>query len=155
MLSHFDKTDESQAQIQNTSLKGLLIKNLDIAANEGKIERHSLHEYSFGFCRSFRKTTKQLGFHLTFKSSDLQDNIYTTLGEDNEVIFEKLFLYGPIFIPNAETLIMFYDSIKNSFILSCDSRSTPRKTVDTLLKNQVDDGSAQNNNSPKYLIAAH
>ena len=38
ILSHFDKIDESQAQIHNTSLEHLLINN-DVAANKGKIER--------------------------------------------------------------------------------------------------------------------
>ena len=50
---------------------------------------------------------------------------------------------------------MFDDSIKNSFTLSFDSWSTDRETVDTQLENQVDIGSAQNNNSPIYLIVAH
>ena len=38
-LTHFDKIDESQPQIQITSLKQLLINNHDIALNKGKIEQ--------------------------------------------------------------------------------------------------------------------
>ena len=47
---------------------------------------------------------------------------------------------------------MFDDSIKDFFTLSFDSWTSDRKTVDTQLGHQVDIGSAQNFNSPKYLI---
>ena len=47
---------------------------------------------------------------------------------------------------------MFDYSIKNSFTLSFDSWSTDRKTVNTQLEYQVDIGTAQNINSPRYLI---
>ena len=50
---------------------------------------------------------------------------------------------------------MFNDSIKISSTLSFDFRSTVIKTVDTQLKYQVDIGSAQIINSPKYLIVTH
>ena len=50
---------------------------------------------------------------------------------------------------------MSNDSIKNTFTLSFDSRSTDRKTVDTQLENQVDMGPAQKINSPKYLTVAN
>ena len=40
LLSHFDKIDESQAEINNTSLKHLLVNKHDIAANQGKIIGH-------------------------------------------------------------------------------------------------------------------
>ena len=39
-LSHFDKNDESHAQIQNTSLKHPFINNHDVAANKGKRKGH-------------------------------------------------------------------------------------------------------------------
>ena len=100
----------------------------------------------------FKKGTKQLGFHLTFKTTDLQDVIYITLGDDIKVNFDKLNV--PIFFPDAPTQILFGDSNKNSFRLSFDSRSTDRKTVDTQLEYEIDIGSAQNFNSPKYLIVA-
>ena len=50
---------------------------------------------------------------------------------------------------------MFNISIKNSFTLSFDSCSTVKKTVDTRLEYQVDIGSAQNINSPIYLVKTH
>ena len=155
LLSHFDKVDESEFEMGNTSHKRLLINNHDLPANKAKIEGQLPLEHIFGFCKTFEKITKQLGFHLTFKRVDLQDNIYTTLGDDNKVNFDKLILYVLILIPDAQTQIMFNDSIENSFTLSFDSWSSDRKTVGTLLEYQVDIGSAQNINSPKYLLVAH
>ena len=38
LLSHFDKVDQSQAQIEDTSLKHLLFKNHDEAAKKSKIK---------------------------------------------------------------------------------------------------------------------
>ena len=49
---------------------------------------------------------------------------------------------------------MFKDSKKSCLTLSFGSWSTDRKTVDTQLDYQVDIGSAQYNNSPKYLVVA-
>ena len=106
------------------------------------------------FVKLLKKITKQLGFHITLKAADLQDIINTTLGDNIKVNFDELFLYIPIFISDAQTQIMFNDSIKNSFTLSFDSWSTDRKTVDTQLEYQVDIASARNNNGPKYLILA-
>ena len=66
----------------------------------------------FGFCRTFWKITKQKGFHLTLKTSELQDKILTTLVDDIKVIFYKILLYVPIFIPDAQTQILCNESIK-------------------------------------------
>ena len=71
-LSHFNKNDESQAQIQNTSLKHPPINNQDVAAKKSRIKEQLHLDHIFGFCRTFEKITKQLGFHLTFKTVDLQ-----------------------------------------------------------------------------------
>ena len=89
------------------------------------------------------------------KTADLQDIVYTTLGDNIKVNFTKLFLFVPRFIPDAQTQAMFNYSIKNSFTLSFDHWTSDRKTVDTQLEYQIDIGSAQNVNSPKYLIAVH
>ena len=102
-----------------------------------------------------KKITKHLWFHLNFKTVDLQDISYTTLIDDIKINFDKFFFYVPIFILDAQTQIMFDDSIKTSFKSSFESRSTDRKFVDTQLEYQVDIGSAQNKTSPKYLIVAH
>ena len=66
-----------------------------------------------------------------------------------------MLLFVPILIPDPQRQIMFNDSVQNSFTLSFDSWTSGRKTVDTQLEYQVDIGSVQNINSPKYLIVAH
>ena len=50
---------------------------------------------------------------------------------------------------------MFKDCIKNSFTLSIDSGDTDSKPVNTQLDQKVDLGSAQNINSPKFLMVTH
>ena len=42
LLSHFDKIDESEPEINNTSLRHYLINNHNIAANKGKIKGYLL-----------------------------------------------------------------------------------------------------------------
>ena len=103
------------------------------------------------FVKHFKRITKQLGFHLTFKTADLQDIIYTTLGDGIKVNFIIFFNTFQYFFPMLKQ-ILFNDYIENSFTFSFDSWSTERKTVDTQLDSQVDIGSAQNINSPNYLI---
>ena len=71
MLSHFDKNDGSEGEIENTSLHHHLNKNHDIAGNEVKIESQLPLEHIFGFCRTFKEITKQLRFHVTLKTTDL------------------------------------------------------------------------------------
>ena len=62
----------------------MLIDNHNVAGqevNKGKIKGQLLLENIFGFCKSFTKITKNLGFHIKFKTADLQDIIFTTIGE--------------------------------------------------------------------------
>ena len=54
-LSQFDKIDESQAEINNTSLKHILVNSHDVAANKRNIKRHLPSKHVFGFCRTSRK----------------------------------------------------------------------------------------------------
>ena len=128
LFSHFEKIDESETEIEITSLHHHLNSNHELAANKRKIKGYLPLEHIFRFCKTFKKITKQSGFHLTFKTADLQDIIYTTLGENIKVNFDKLFLFVPILLPDAQTQITFIDSIKD---LSFDFWSTDRKTVDT------------------------
>ena len=79
------------------------------------------------FVEHLKKYIKQLGFNLTLNAADLQDIIYTTLGDDIEVNFDNLLLFVPIFIPDAKTQILFKDSFKKSFAISFDSCSSDRK----------------------------
>ena len=155
LVSHFDKIDESEAEIEKTSLHLHLIINHDLPANKGEVKGVLPLKHIFGFYKTFKKIIKQLGFHPTLSTAGLQDIIYTTLGDNSKVNSDKLFLFLPILIPDAQTQIVFTDSIKDSFPLTSDSWNTDRKTVDTELEHQVDIGIAQNRNSPKYLILAH
>ena len=52
-LSHFDKIDEPEAEIGNTSLHHHLINNHDLAAKKEKIEGILPLEQIFGFCKTF------------------------------------------------------------------------------------------------------
>ena len=56
----------------------MLINN-HIEANRGKIRGQLPLEDVVGFCKTFKKITKSLGFHITFKTNDLQNIIYTTI----------------------------------------------------------------------------
>ena len=129
LSSPFDKIDKSEVEIENSSLHHHLLNNRDVAVNEGRIWKKLPLEQLFGFCKIFEKVAKQLGFYLTFETADLQDYIYTRLGDNVQVNFSKLFLYVPIFIPDASTQTMFNDSIKNSFTSSLGSWSTDKKPV--------------------------
>ena len=120
-LTHFDKIDESQAKNNKTSLKNLLDNNHDIAASRGKNKAHAPLELFYGFCRTVTRTTKQLEFHLSFKTADLQDTIHTILGDVIKVNFDKIFLFLPLLIPDASTQIMLIHSFINISTLSFDS----------------------------------
>ena len=58
----------------------MLIQNHE-AANRGIIKGHLPLQHLFGFCKSFTKVTKNLGFRITFKTANLQDIFYTTIAD--------------------------------------------------------------------------
>ena len=153
IISYFEKINERD--VNNTTLRQRLIINHTVAANKGKLTGQLPLEHIFGFCKTFKKVTKGLGFHISFKTANLQDILFTTIATDNNVTINSLYLFVPTFIPSPETQLMFNDSIKNSFSLSFDSWTTDRKIVNTGLEYQVDIGSSANTNSPKYLIVSH
>ena len=85
LVSQFDNINENDipvlnrladlpTQIQSTPHQKMLINN-HIDANRGKIKGYLYLEDIFGFCKTFKKVTKNLGFHLRFKTNDLQDII--------------------------------------------------------------------------------
>ena len=79
LISCVDKINEND--IGNTSLEQELITNHE-PANRGKmIKRQIPLEYLFGFCKTFKKSTKNLGFIITFKTADIQDIIDSILGD--------------------------------------------------------------------------
>ena len=57
LLSHFEKFDESEAEIENTSLYHHLISNHEIPANNGKIKGVLPLEHIFGFCKTLKNNT--------------------------------------------------------------------------------------------------
>ena len=73
--------------------------DLDKSKNKGQLQV----EHIFGFCGSFRKITKTLGFHLTFKTTELIDIPFTTLHGDIQITNNHLDLFVSTFIPSAET----------------------------------------------------
>ena len=85
LLPQFDNINENDitvlerladlpTQIQSTPHQKMLINNLT-NANKGKIKGYLFLEDIFGFCKTFKKVSKNLGFHLMFKTNDLQDII--------------------------------------------------------------------------------
>ena len=99
-LSQFDNINENDipvvnrladlpVQIRDTPHQKMLI-NKHIDANRGKIKGYLYLEDIFGFCKSFKKVTKNLGFHLSFKTNDLQDIIYTSMTDDINVTNNNL-----------------------------------------------------------------
>ena len=164
LLSQFDNINENDipvlnrladlpVQIQSTPHQKILINN-HTDANKGKIKGYLYLEDSFGFCKTFKKVTKNLGFHLSFKTNDLQDIIYTAMTDDIDVTINNLYLYVPNLIPSVETQVMFNEATQNNYEISYDEWFTERRIIaDTIT--QLDIGSSQNVQSPKYLIGAH
>ena len=115
LLSQFDNLNEgeTEANIRSTSLYKMLINN-HIEVNRGKIKGQLALEDVFGFCKTFKKITKNLGFHIRLKTNDLQNIIYTTIADGIQinVTINSLYLFVPIVTPNSETQVMFNESIK-------------------------------------------
>ena len=140
-------------QIRDTPHQKLLINN-HIDANKDKIKGYLFLEDIFGFCKTFKKVTKILRFLLTFKTNDLQVIIYTSMTGDINVTFENLYLYVPNLIPSVETQVMFNAATQNNYKISYDEWFTERRIISDTIT-QLDIGSSQNVQSPKYLIGAH
>ena len=77
LLACFDKIKENT--INNTSLKELLLDNHTTPANKGQMFGILRIEHFFEFCKTFKKITKGLAFHLTFKTTDSENLVHTTL----------------------------------------------------------------------------
>ena len=130
LLSQFDNINENDlpvlnrfadlpVQIRDTPHQKMLI-NDHTDANKGKIEGYLYLEDVFGFCKSFKKVTKDLGFHLTFKTNDLQDIIYTSLTDDIIVTINFLYLYVPNLTPSIETQVMYNEATQINYKITYD-----------------------------------
>ena len=105
LMFYFDKINETEAGIDNSSLKQIIINNYTVVgttaevgageAIKGKINGQLPLEHIFGFCKTFKKVTKGLGFQLTLKTSDFQDILYTTIGDAINVTTNSLYLIVP------------------------------------------------------------
>ena len=98
-------------------------------ANKGKIKGYLYLEDIFGYCRTFKKVTKNLGFDLTFKTNDLQNIIYSSMADDINVTINNLYLYVPNLIPNVETQLMFNEATQNNYKISFDEWYTERRAI--------------------------
>ena len=164
LLSQFDNINEkvgadehaTTAIIQDTSLNKMLIANHENDPNRGKIKGQLPMEHMFVFCKTFKKVTKNLGIRITLKTANLQDIIYTTIADATpiNVTINSLYLFIPFLIPTTETQLMFNESIQNNYRIFFDEWYTERRIVTDQIF-QVDVGSAQSVNSPKYLTCAH
>ena len=108
----------------------------------------------FGFCKTFRKVTKSLGFHLMFKTNDLQNIIYSSMADDINVTINNLYLYLPNLILSVETQVMINEATQNAYKISYDEYFTERRVISNQIT-QLDTVSSQKVNSPKYLVGAH
>ena len=66
----------------------------------------------------------------------------------------NLYLYVPNLIPKVETQIIFNGATQNNYKLTFDEWYTERR-VKSDTNTQMDIGTSQHVNSPKYLIVAH
>ena len=164
LLSQFDNINENDIpvlerladlppQIRDTPHQKLLVNN-HTDANKGKIKGYLYLEDIFGFCKTFKRVTKNLGSHRVFETNHLQNIIYSSMADDINVTINNLYLYVPILIPNVETQVMFNEATQNKYKISYDKKFTKRRVISDLIT-QVDIRSSQQVNSPKYLIGAH
>ena len=92
LLSQFHNINEGNgtADFDSTSLKKMLINNHDLS-NKGKIKGQLPLEHIFGFCKSFKKITKNLGFMVTLRTADLHDIFFTSIGDNINVTINSLY----------------------------------------------------------------
>ena len=164
LLSQFDNINENDIpilerladlppQIRDLPHQKKLINN-HTDANNGKIKGYLYLEDIFGFCKTFKKVNKNLGFHLTFKTNDLKNIILSSMADDINVTINNLYLYVPNLIPSVETQVMFNEATQNSYKISFDECYTERRVIsDTITQMDID--TSQHVNSPKNLIGAH
>ena len=164
LLSQFDNINENDLpvlerladlppQIRDSPHHKMLINN-HTDANKGKIKGYLYLEDIFGFCKTFKKVTKNLGFHITFKTNDLQNIIYSSMADDINVTINNLYLYVPNLIPSVETQVMFNEATQNNYKIYFDERYTERRIISDTIT-QMDIGTSQHVNSPLFLIGAH
>ena len=163
LLSQFDNNNENDipilerladlpVQIRDTAHQKMLINNYT-DAKKGKIKGYLYLKDLFGFCKTFKKVTKKLGFHLTFKTKGLQNIKYSSMADDINVSINNLYLYVRNLIPNFETQVMFNEATQNNYEIFFDEWYTEQRIISDT-NTQLDIGTSQHVNSPNYLIGA-
>ena len=145
MLSYFDEIRESQNGMKGSSLNQVLTDNHEQVADSGRITSQLPFGNLFRFCKTSRKITKNLCFHLNLRNAYLQDVIHKTIGDINKTKLRTFHLFVPEINPVPATQTMFNESIKTSFTLPFDSWTTDRRTVDTVVDDQLHLGSSSDN----------
>ena len=137
----------------------MLINSHTNEDNKGRIRANLPLDYIFGFCKTFKKNNKDLGFGLQLKTSnEKRNNIYTDLEfgrNDFNVTINSIYLLIPSLVPSAEQQQIFNETIRENFTLSFDAWVTDTKPVNTGNEYRLEIGSASNINIPLYLIVVH
>ena len=76
------------------------------------------------------------------------------MGDDINVTINNLYLYVPNLLPSVETQVMFNEATQNNYKIFFDEWYTERRILSDTFT-QLDIGTSQHVNSPKYLIGAH
>ena len=148
-----ERLSDLPPQIRDSLHQKMLINNqtdVDKSKNKGYLYLGDI----FGFWKTFKKVAKNLGFYLTFKTNDLQNIIYSSMADDINVTVNNLYLYVPNLLPNVETQVMFNEATQNNYKISFDEWYTERRVISDTIT-QLDIGTSQRVNSPKFLIGAH
>ena len=74
--------------------------------------------------------------------------------DDMNVTINSLYLYVPNLMPSVETQVIFNEATQNNYKIYYNEWFTQRRTISDQIT-QIDIGSSQNVQSPKYLIGAH
>ena len=106
-------------QITSTPHQKMLIDN-HTDPKKSKIKGYFYLEQIFGFCKTFKKVSENLGFILLFKTTNLQDIILKSMDDDINVTINSLYLYILNLIPSVETQLMFNEATQNNCKISFD-----------------------------------
>ena len=68
----------------------MIIDNHTVVANKSKIKGQLPLEHIFGFCKTLKKISKNLGFYPTFEMIDIQSIMFTTIATDINVTINSL-----------------------------------------------------------------
>ena len=71
-------------------MKQILINYRATPAKKDKIKGQLGLEHIFGFRKTWKKITKNLGFHITIKTANLQNTILNTIATDVNVTINSL-----------------------------------------------------------------